>query len=344
MAWRRKFWNSNSYLRAILDARAILDITGGDSFSDIYGLRRMILGSLRKMLVLLLDKDLVLLPQTYGPFSSSLARSMARWILRRASGIFSRDQEGLNQIIQLVGPKSMRTVPRFCPDVAFTLDSIPPAGPGKLPGPFSIRDSGVRIGLNVSGLLFHGGYTRDNMFGLGVDYKQLVTSLIERMLEQRDTTLLLIPHVFPESDFAVESDPVACRQVYAELTKRFPDRLFLLEGTYDQSEIKWIIGQCDFFIGSRMHACIAALSQSIPAVGLAYSKKFQGVFDSVGAGELVVDLRSESTESVLDRVQHCFERRQAIAHDLRERVTSARLRIEKVFDSLAIDDSAKDPL
>ena len=45
---------------------------------------------------------------------------------------------------------------------------------------------------------------------------------------------------------------------------------------------KAVIGQCDFFIGSRMHACIAALSQGVPCVGVAYSMKFAGVFDTVG--------------------------------------------------------------
>ena len=41
---------------------------------------------------------------------------------------------------------------------------------------------------------------------------------------------------------------------------------------YDQHAIKSIIGRCDFFIGSRMHACIAALSQKIPTAAVAIVK------------------------------------------------------------------------
>jgi len=38
---------------------------------------------------------------------------------------------------------------------------------------------------------------------------------------------------------------------------------------YGPSETKFLIGHCDFFVGARMHACIAAVSQYVPAVTLA---------------------------------------------------------------------------
>ena len=65
----------------------------------------------------------------------------------------------------------------------------------------------------------------------------------------------------------------------------------IVDREYDQHEIKGVIGMCDFFVGSRMHACIGALSQGIPCVGVAYSMKFRGVFESVGVADWVVDSR-----------------------------------------------------
>ena len=46
--------------------------------------------------------------------------------------------------------------------------------------------------------------------------------------------------------------------------------------------MKYLIGQCDFFVGSRMHSCIAAVSQCVPAVSIAYSDKFIGVMATLG--------------------------------------------------------------
>ena len=98
----------------------------------------------------------------------------------------------------------------------------------------------------------------------------------------------MVPHTFaPPGD--VESDPDACRLITELFAGPKKERLHLLDREYDQHEVKAIIAGCDFFVGSRLHACIAALSQSIPTVGVAYSKKFKGVFESVGAGHWVVD-------------------------------------------------------
>jgi colanic acid/amylovoran biosynthesis protein len=334
IAWRTRFWNSNSYVRAILEARAVLDITGGDSFSDIYGIRRMILGSLRKILVVLLNKDLILLPQTYGPFAWRIGRSLARWILRRAAGIYSRDRQGLEDLASLMGSRTMRSQPQFCPDVAFTLDAIAPKKVKIFPAPLPAKGTTSVIGLNISGLLWNGGYSQNNMFGLKADYRPLVISIVAGFLEQANTALLLVPHVFPDSALAVESDPQACREVFDQFKDRYPGRIFLVEGQYNPSEIKSIIGQCEFFLGSRMHACIAALSQGIPAVGLAYSKKFAGVFESVGVGDCVVDMKSMDHQDAILAVERIYQDRQRICSHLNTKIPIVQDHIQSIFKDM----------
>jgi polysaccharide pyruvyl transferase WcaK-like protein len=103
----------------------VADITGGDSFSDIYGMRRFLIGFLRKWLVLLFNKDLVMLPQTYGPFKRSLTRVMARYILKRTKLIYSRDRAGVEYLNSLLNNRGNGKV-RFVPDVAFVLDARKP--------------------------------------------------------------------------------------------------------------------------------------------------------------------------------------------------------------------------
>ena len=49
------------------------------------------------------------------------------------------------------------------------------------------------VALNVSGLLYGGGYSGDNMFGLKCDYPKMVRALLSRLLEiegaEEDTVL-----------------------------------------------------------------------------------------------------------------------------------------------------------
>lgn len=322
--------NRNPYFKILYDTDLVADITGGDSFSDIYGFRRFFLGFLCKWLVIFLGKKLVLLPQTYGPFKRNITRAMAKYILKRANTIYSRDQDSLEYVKSLLGNNTENGKVQFAPDVAFVLDTRKPTDFDASPLS-KIRKNTTVVGLNISGLLFNGGYTQDNMFGLKTDYRTLIPAVVRMLLENKDVVVLLVPHVFPPAGYEVESDPNACLKVYQQLKQKYPGRIFLVEGKYDQGEMKHIIGLCDFFVGSRMHSCIAALSQGIPAVGLAYSKKFEGVFRSVSVEHSVIDMRSRDHDEILEDIAEAYGNRQATAKHLAERIPMIREEVLKLF-------------
>ena len=311
LPWR-KFRNLlsaiNPYVKTLTETDKVFDITGGDSFSDIYGMKRFLVwGFLQKWLITQFGRELVLLPQTYGPFKSSITRLMAKCILKRASAVYARDHSGVEYVRDLLN-HSVNGKVRFVPDVAFVLDSREPENTdvGSLSN--ARTEDSIVIGLNISGLLFNGGYTQENMFGLKTNYSELIYSVVDCLMKDKRLLILLVPHVFAPSK-TVEDDPDACLKVYEKLSEKYPGRIFLTRGKYNHNEIKYIIGLCDFFIGSRMHACIAALSQSIPAVGIAYSKKFHGVFESVGLGDCVADAYRCDRDELLSIVESAFERR-----------------------------------
>src|SRR5579872_3898445 len=93
----------NRCLKHLQEVDVVGAIAGGDSFSDIYGLPRFFYVALPQILALLSGQELVLLPQTIGPFDKSITRFLAKQILRRAHRIFSRDEEGLKTVRMLVG-------------------------------------------------------------------------------------------------------------------------------------------------------------------------------------------------------------------------------------------------
>jgi len=190
------------------------------------------------------------------------------------------------------------------------------------------------VGLNVSGLLFMGGYSRDNMFGLRVDYKTLIFDLIEFLIVKKRASVMLIPHVL---GFSGEGDSKACGAVYEALKDRFPGRLGLIWADYDQydqSEMKHVIGGCDFFIGSRMHACIGAVSQNVPSVSIAYSDKFAGVMDSVGVGSIVADPRKMGKEEILRIVGETFDARAKIREQLTETMPHVKETVLGLFSEM----------
>jgi polysaccharide pyruvyl transferase WcaK-like protein len=174
-----------------------------------------------------------------------------------------------------------------------------------------------------------GGYTGDNMFALKSDYRQLVRDLVQHFIKQ-GAHVLLVPHVFGHGPRS-ESDVVAATELHRELASQSRDRLHLLQGEYDQHEIKYVIGRCDFFLGSRMHACIAALSQCVPTVGLAYSRKFQGVLGSIGGDGLVVDLGKHDCADVIRQVDEVYRQRDEIKRRLECRMPEVKATVLGLF-------------
>jgi polysaccharide pyruvyl transferase WcaK-like protein len=158
----------------------------------------------------------------------------------------------------------------------------------------------------------------------------LIYDLIDFFISEKNLSVLLVPHVFGYGRNS-ESDSVVCEKIYEELRAKYPDRLLLVKGTYNQSEIKYIIGMCDFFIGSRMHACIAALSQCIPTVGIAYSKKFSGVFESIQVGHLVADPRIINEKKILEIIENAFDDRQNIKEGLQKMIPQVKKQILSIF-------------
>ena len=323
----------NPYFRMFFEADLVANITGGDSFSDIYGFRRFFLGFLSKWLAIFLGKKLVLLPQTYGPFRRPLTKVMARYILKHASLVYSRDRAGVEYVNKLLNDSENGKV-RFAPDVAFVLDSRKPKQLDIEPSADIRAQNSIVVGLNVSGLLFNGGYSRNNMFGLKTDYRELICEIIKMLLKEEEVVVLLIPHVFPPAGYEVESDSDACLKIYEQLRQIYPGRIFLVKGEYDQGEIKHIIGLSDFFIGSRMHSCVAALSQNIPTVGLAYSKKFSGVFDSVGIGNLAIDMRQNSMGGIFTTLSKVFKERNAIREHLKNIIPETQRKALNIFQDV----------
>ncbi len=221
--------------------------------------------------------------------------------------------------------------------MAFTLQPKPLVG---VRGPWEDDHGRRTIGLNVSGLLWKSNVD----FGLATNYQTLVRQLIEWAMKQQDMRLLLIPHVFNSmpvrtagkggrARFVEDSDLAVSLALRDEMQQRWGDRVDVVDQAYEAAELKWIIGHCDFFVGARMHACIAAVSQSIPTVTLAYSKKAAGVMGMLDSAPPVVDLRSEVADSVVKKIDVAFQDRVAIGESLQKAVAKAQQQVHRFFQS-----------
>ncbi|MDH4148084.1 MAG: polysaccharide pyruvyl transferase family protein, partial [Acidimicrobiia bacterium] len=238
-------------------ADAVLDLSGGDSFTDLYGAQRFRQIVLHKRLTLDLRRPLVLLPQTYGPFRDERNRRVAVDLVRRAHTAWARDEQSFEALRDLLGDDLDPRRHRVGTDVAFGLEPRRPDDPpeGRLRSWLEDRPAPL-VGINVSGLIWHDSRRH---YGLRLDYRQLMSTLVRRLVDETDAVVALVPHVIAPHGHP-QSDRAAAEELLASLDRAKAARVIVAPNPVGPAEAKWLIGQMDWFCGTRMHATIAALS------------------------------------------------------------------------------------
>ena len=276
----------------------ILDIGAGDSFTDIYSSKRFGFLWLSKAMAWLRGVPLLFSPQTIGPFKRQPHTALASWAMKRAFAVVARDPQSFAAIGHMApGAKAVQAV-----DVAFRLPFDRPARAAGGP---------LEIGVNVSGLLFNGGYTGGNEFGLQVDYADLMRRFIAEMLARPGVRVHLITHAtgdkLPMDDDGRVADRLAAEFPAAVRPPNFPS----------PSAAKSYIAGMDFLVAGRMHACIGAYSAGVPVVPIAYSRKFSGLFQGVLGYDFGVPVSGMSTEEALGYLRTCVDDRARLTEAVR---------------------------
>ncbi|MEM9342243.1 MAG: polysaccharide pyruvyl transferase family protein [Pseudomonadota bacterium] len=294
---------------ALKRADIVFDIGGGDSFTDIYGAKRFLTVWGTKFRTRLVGKPLVLSPQTVGPFESGWSRALARNAMNGAKLVVTRDAPSTGFVKDMGVTSPLIEVT----DVAMGL-------PFDSPAP---RDAGpLKVGLNVSGLLFNGGYTRSNQFGLKSDYPALIRRIAGHFTAMENVELHFVGHVQSEMQ-EVEDDQRVGEALAAEFEGSIAAPVF-----QSPSEAKSYIAQLDFFMAARMHAAIAAFSSGVPVIPMAYSRKFIGVFGTLGYDN-VADCKADTDDEIFTRITEGFEARA----DLTAQVAAGMAKVEDRLDS-----------
>ena len=276
------------------EADFILDIGQGDSFADIYGKSRFDWIFSQYQLGMKLKKTYCILPQTIGPFEVPAIRKQACKGINYAKCVMTRDKQSYDFVKELLSEKVVSEII----DVAFFM-----------PYKKKVFDSdSIHVGLNVSALLWHGGYTRDNQFGLKVDYPSLIRSIIDYFLKQANVKVHLIPHVVG-SERHVENDYAVSFDLVEEYNR--PD-LILSPLFLDPISAKNYIAGMDFFMGARMHSTIAAFSSEVPVYPMAYSRKFNGLFIDTLQYPYMADMKVQSETEILAGIKQCYEQREKL--------------------------------
>lgn len=307
---------------AMARADAVVDLSG-DMLTEDYGPLVGISHFLPLLQALALGRPLVICAQSVGPFRRLMP--MARFILSRARLITVRERFS-GDLLKQLGLTSVR--PIRTADLAFMLTPAIPERIGQI-----LAHEGVpvrstsRLGVSVSALLAN--RANRHLVGASGDKITLFAKALDCIVESRGVEILLVSHVFgprPSGDDRLIAERVAhemCHDAH------------VLHGEYRPEEIKGVIATCDYFVGCRMHANIAALDSGVPVVGVGYSHKTLGIMADFGLEKWVMDVETLTESGLVAMLELLMDQSSKYREQLVERLPEIRRRSHENIELVA---------
>lgn len=269
--------------RAMLRADLLI-ATGGDVFTSDYG------GFSRHARILNVGTPVALLAQTIGPFNAEDSKRFGT-SLENIRLCTVRESESYDYLTSAFPQLEVEQTA----DVAFLLPRTDMETVFRIMKDehhFEVQGRRL-VGLSVStGILsYRAGLSPDH-------YTRELAAFVDDV-NRSGASVVLIPHV---KERAVKNNDVYACQNVLRAVKRPKDNLLLSLPTLTASDYKGVIGQCEALVGARTHATIASMSQGLPTVSIAYSRKAWGIMKDyygpkIGA-ELTLDVSALKADTL----------------------------------------------
>lgn len=276
--------------RALKNIKFVAAINGGDGFSDIYNTQTFMGHISETLMCMKLHIPVIILPQTIGPFNDNNNHKIATKILQYATKVFIRDDKFTSEL------KAMNVKYVLTKDLSFYMQ----------PTPFKIDIKPNAIGINISGLTYNNKFR--TLAGQFSTYPYLINKLIE-VFQDKNIPIYLIPHSYNYQKPVENNDDLdASKKVYQNLINK--KNVYLINQDLKSPQLKYIISQMSFFIGTRMHANFAAIYTNTPLFGLAYSYKFQGAFEANGIYDstaIINNITTDVCDQIVDKIYQKYQ-------------------------------------
>lgn len=336
---------NNKKLREFANADLIIHL-GMDLYSSDFGSRTVYEESKNILICTTLGKPIMLWAESIGPFKGVLTKRLSKYTLNKVNIISVRETISA-QYLQEIGVTKPRV--ELTADPAFLLTPSPASRIDQIFDDEGIsKGNSLTIGITPSVTYMGNKKGKKNVrfmrwmyitlqyvlpesvFKVMIDsakksilysgpeleqrkYMQSMAQIIDYLVANMNATVILIPHVLGKGAL-IEEKSIAMDIFQAVEHK---NNVYVITGNYMTQEIKGIIGQCELFMGGRMHSNIAALSQGIPSIGLAYSHKFMGIMSMLGQENYVCN--NLMFDDMVTKIKEISSKREKLAMEIKDK-------------------------
>lgn len=308
-------------LNEYYDADVVLSI-GGDSLTEDYGKLLFLPYVINFLFPILLKKPIVLSGESIGPFKWWVNKVLARFLFNRMRLITLREENSRASLRKL----KIERVPIYVTaDSAFLLEPISTQRSLEI-----LQKEGLRVkrfplvGISASKITSYYKRDNDSFEQRYQKYIKLIARITDYIIDSLDAVVIFIPH--STETWKKNDDRTVAADVYKLMDKN-REKIILIKGDYPVEESKGIIGQCDLFISTRLHATIASTSMCVPTIAIGYSSKTEGIIGKMlGYKEYALDIDHLSYASLTSTIENAWNNRLKIEEDLCSKINNIKKR------------------
>jgi len=339
-----KLVSTTPFIEEVTKSDLVIDFSGemwGD-YAEPVGKNRFLVGLLKDRVAQLLDKPVVLLAGSQGPFTNEKTLDFAKLVFKNFELVANREATSYELLMN--SGFDVSNVKNFaCP--AFLFEPKTDSEMKEIYIKEKITSTEKKtVGYVLCGFNFlEGPYDkqprRDDEF-------DSFAETVEFIVNELGARVVLMSHqngfqLPPDFELINGRDYPMVKQLQSVVQKRGKiknlEDILCLNVPYLPKETKAIIKQFDMFVSGRVHAFVAAVSQNIPSVLITrghggISHRNIGFAKSVGLEDFIADPQSSS--DMIQKISKCWNNSDAIRSQLELIIPEVKNKAHQCFDEV----------
>lgn len=234
-----------------------------------------------------LNKDVVFLPNSYGPFEGLTVKKQVRSVFNKLDLVYARENVSAKSLGDLLSKKIPVEM-----DLGFFLEASNQVEAEKILTKYSLSKTDKIVGITIRPWRFPG---KPNPKELYDKYLSSVEALTNHILDKGYKVALCNQSLGPN---AHEDD----RNAIKELLQRVehPNLIWINENL-TCSVLKAVYSNFYFFVGTRFHSIIFSLTSLVPSIAIGYGgNKAKGIMGDFNLNKYVVQIHEVDSNHLVE--------------------------------------------
>lgn len=291
---------NNEALKVLDDSDVIVvcggGFLGGKKYDSLMHIYQMYADSIFK-------KPIFVMGISIEPIKSKILKHYTDKVLKNMEFIFAREKITEKYLSEILKKDKYALIP----DMAFML-------------PFEIKKYKFLDKLKKENKRIFGITVRNwnfpNLENKNLAQKNYITSIREMMInyiKNQNAVFIFVPQVTTSTC----DDTIIAKRIKEGLPDELKSNFVIRTDDWSPIEIKALIGNMDYFIGTRMHSNIFATSAYVPTTAIAYEKKTNGIMLTLELQNYIVEIDTINSKELIKKIDLMIKNENEIRKNLK---------------------------